>query len=180
MGSGRLKRRSEPHCNSNGRSKRRLREEQAAEYEESLRVDREREAEKARKLREEEDVRLAAEEKAQEEARAEDARKAAILAKIEDARNLLEPEPTDEAAGPTVKIALMLPDGRRLKRAFPRSATVAQIYYFVDVEGGASIAGEEYRVVSRMPKKVYEDRDSTFEAEGLQGQCTLLIELIDP
>merc|ERR1712232_480553 len=114
------------------------------------------------------------------EARAEDARKAAILAKIEDARRLLEPEPTDEAAGPAVKIALMLPDGRRLKRAFPGTATVGQIYYFVDVEGGPEIAGEEYRVVSRMPKKAYEDRDATFQAEGLQGQCTLLIELIDP
>eukprot|EP00928_Gymnodinium_smaydae_P087282 TRINITY_DN71560_c0_g1_i1.p1 TRINITY_DN71560_c0_g1~~TRINITY_DN71560_c0_g1_i1.p1 ORF type:complete len:304 (-),score=81.50 TRINITY_DN71560_c0_g1_i1:135-971(-) len=161
----------------------RLRDEQAAEYEESLRIDRERENEKLRRLQEEEEARKKEEERQAQEAKEEEERQQALAARIEEARQRLPPEPeaaAAEAEGGRVVVALRLPDGRRLKRAFLGSHLVGHIYDFVDTEGGEAIASETYRVVETMPRRVFEDRDLTLADAGLQGQCALLIEIIDP
>mmetsp|Transcript_35370 Transcript_35370/g.71444 ORF Transcript_35370/g.71444 Transcript_35370/m.71444 type:complete len:183 (-) Transcript_35370:234-782(-) len=168
------------------RERQRLREEQEAEYEESLRVDRQREAEKALRLKEEEERRQR--EAAEEEARkreaeqlraeaeeAERVRKEKVDAIILDARSQLTPEP---AAGEPnrVQVLIRTPQGARLKRSFLGTDPIGQLYHYVNAEGGEALAGSEYRLVSSMPRAVYEDRESTLEAAGLKGQCALLVE----
>lgn len=176
------------------RQRARLRQEQESEYEESLRIDAEKQIEKekrrqeeeeeARRLAEEEEVkRLEAEKEADEAAEAASAKKRRIEAIIEEARKHLSPEPANDAAG-RVLVVIRTPDGRRLKRAFSASDVVAQLYHFANVAGGEAgdeqaIAGLLYRLVSSMPRHVYEDREATLEAEGLKGQCALLVEIAD-
>uniref|UniRef100_A0A7S1QM33 UBX domain-containing protein n=1 Tax=Alexandrium catenella TaxID=2925 RepID=A0A7S1QM33_ALECA len=171
------------------RERARLRAEQEAEYEESLRVDREREAEKALRQKEEEERRQR--EAAEEEARkreaeqlraeaeeAERVRKEKVEATVADARSQLSPEPG--ASEPSrVQVLIRTPQGARLKRAFIGSDPVGQIYHYVNAEGGEALAGSEYRLVSSMPRAVFDDREATLEAAGLKGQCALLVEIIE-
>jgi len=171
------------------RERARLREEQAAEYEESLRIDREREAERALRQKEEEELkqRQAAEAEAQrreaerlraEAEEAECARRAKAAAAAEAARASLTPEPEPGEPG-RVRVLVRTPQGARLERAFRASDAVGQLYHYVDAEGGESLAGSEYRLVSSMPRVVYEERDATLADTGLKGQCMLLVEVID-
>lgn len=167
----------------------RLREEQEAEYEESLRIDRQREAEKALRLKEEEEQRQR--EAAEEEARkreaeqlraeaeeAERVRKEKADAVALDAREKLSPEPG--AGDPNrVQVLVRTPQGARLKRAFLSSDPIGQVYHYINAEGGEALAGSEYRLVSAMPRAVYEDREATLEAAGLKGQCALLVEIVE-
>lgn len=171
------------------RERAQLREEQEAEYEESLRIDREREAEKALRRKEEEErqQREAAEEEARrreaeqlraEAEEAERARQEKARAAAERARQHLSPEP--EAGEPQrVQVLVRTPQGARLKRAFRAGDAVEQLYHYTDAEGGEAVAGSDYRLVSSMPRVVYEDREATLEAAGLKGQCALLVEVID-
>lgn len=171
------------------RQRARLREEQAAEYEESLRIDREREAEKALRLKEEEEARQheAAEQEAKkreaarkqsEAEEAERVRTAKVLALVEEARQQLMSEPAIDEPN-RVQVLVKAPDGRRLTRAFRAGDPMMQVYHYVNTEGGEVLAGREYRLVSTMPRVVFEDRHATLEAAGLQGKCTLLVEIID-
>lgn len=171
------------------RERRRLIAEQEAEYEESLRIDREREAEKQLRQKEEEERRQreAAEEEAKKreaeklQAEAEEAervRKAKVEAAVEEAHKHLTSEPEAGAPG-RVQVLVRTPQGARLKRAFLGSDTVGLIYHYVNAEGGDALAGADYRLVSSMPRAVYEDREATLEAAGLKGQCALLVELIE-
>uniref|UniRef100_A0A7S4UF83 UBX domain-containing protein n=1 Tax=Alexandrium monilatum TaxID=311494 RepID=A0A7S4UF83_9DINO len=171
------------------RERRRLIAEQEAEYEESLRIDREREAEKALRQKEEEERRQreAAEEEAKKreaeklEAEAEEAervRKARVEAALEEARKHLTPEPEAGVPG-RIQVLVRTPQGARLQRAFLGSDSVGLIYHYVNAEGGEALAGADYRLVSSMPRAVYEDREATLEAAGLKGQCALLVEVIE-
>jgi len=171
------------------RQRQRLRDEQEDEYEESLRIDQQRELEKALRKKEEEEAarraaedeeerRMKAEQDAAEVAAAEAAKKKKTETAIEEARSQLSPE-LEKGTANLVQVMVKLPDGRRLKRGFSASDTVAQIYHFANAEGGEGIAGREFRLVSAMPRSVYEDRESTLEAAGLQGQCALLMESLD-
>lgn len=171
-----------------------LREEQENEYEESLRIDQQRELEKAQKRKEEEEEarRVAAEEEAHREraeteaaeaAEVEAAKKQKIQGIIEEAKKQLSVEPGKEAEG-IVQVMIRMPHGRRVQRAFLTSDVVAQLYHFANVEGGEvedehALAGLLYRLVSSMPRRVYEDRDATLEAEGIKGKCALLVEVLD-
>lgn len=171
------------------RQRARLRDEQAAEYAESLQVDRQREAERALRLKEEEEARRR--EAEEEERRKHEAEKLQLEAEeadrvkqqkvaklMEEARSELRPEPPEGMPG-RVQVLVRAPDGRRLKRAFLASDTISQIYHYTNVEATKVLDGRDFCLVSAMPRCVYEDRSVTLEAAGLQGQCALLIEIID-
>eukprot|EP00406_Dinophysis_acuminata_P005241 CAMPEP_0179219154 /NCGR_PEP_ID=MMETSP0797-20121207/4879_1 /TAXON_ID=47934 /ORGANISM="Dinophysis acuminata, Strain DAEP01" /LENGTH=332 /DNA_ID=CAMNT_0020925597 /DNA_START=93 /DNA_END=1091 /DNA_ORIENTATION=+ len=171
------------------RDRARLRDEQAAEYEESLCIDRQREEERAMRRKEEEEVRRReAEEEERRQREAEELQREAEeadrlreqqIAKLADeAQSELRPEPPQGAPG-RVQVLVRAPDGRRLKRAFLASDAISQIYFFTNLEASEVLAGREYCLVSAMPRRTYEDRDATLESAGLQGQCALLIEIID-
>lgn len=171
------------------RERARLREEQASEYEESLRIDQQREYEKAlrkkeaeeaarQKAEEEEARRLKEEKEASEAAAAEAARKQRAETAATEARAQLVPEPARGEAG-RVEVMVKVPDGRRLKRAFLASEPVARLYHFANAEAGEGLAGRSFRLVSSMPRRVYEDKGATLESEGIKGQCALLVEITD-
>jgi len=166
-----------------------LREEQAAEYEESLRIDREREAGKALRQKEEEEAsriqaaeeegkRREAEQRRQEAEAAEKAKKAKIDARVQQASEQLLPEPPAEEPG-RVDVLIKAPDGRRLTRAFRAKDPLLQVYHYVNVHACEALAGQEFRLVSTMPRAVYEDASVTLEDSGLKGRCALLVEVLD-
>lgn len=167
-----------------------LREDQAREYEESLAIDRQRqeekqrrEAEEERKRREAEDAeerRLREEEEAKMKAKEEvDNLRARTMALIDKARSRLSEEPPADEAG-RVNVRVRTPDGKALKRAFRSTDPVGQVYDFIISEGGEDLACQDFRVIATMPRAVYEDRNSTLSDAGLQGQCALLVEIIEP
>lgn len=159
------------------RERARLLEEQQAEYEESLRIDQQREAERQCRLKEEAEAQRLEEEKAAKEAEAAAETQARIARLLKQAEEKLLPEPAEDAPD-RIKVALKTPDGRRLQRTFSKHNEVSQIYYFVDLELGEGLFAQGYRLVSAMPRHVYEDRGVTLQEAGLQG-LTLLIEPID-
>jgi len=159
------------------RARARLRDEQAQEYEESLRIDQQREAEKACRQKEEEEKRRVEQEEAAKAEEEERMKREKIATLMEEARQRLNPEPADGESG-RLQVLVRLPDGRRLKRAFLSTDCVSQIYDYVNVEGGA-LGGQEYRLVSAIPRVLYEDQSLTLASVGLQGQCALLVEVID-
>jgi len=167
------------------RDRAQLREEQSLEYEESLRVDRERvrkQKEEEQKRRDEEEVRDR-EEKEQAEAIAkaeeqEKARIARVAVLVEEARGKLREEPPQEEPG-RVTIRIRIPEGRALKRSFRSSDTVDQLYIYTIVEGG-DLASENFRLISTMPRNVYDDREAMLQDVGLHGPCALLVEIIEP
>jgi len=160
----------------------RLREEQHAEYEESLRIDREKAVEKAlREKEEEEQRRREAEEQRSRELEAEAELKAKhdkVSSILEEAQNMLPPEPPESENG-KLQVLIRTPDGRRLKRAFSVENTIGQVYAFANVEGGEVLASREYILVANMPRRTYEDRSASLKEAGLQGQCALLVEFLD-
>eukprot|EP00435_Cladocopium_sp_Y103_P043680 s259_g12.t1 len=91
----------------------RLREEQQAEYEESLRIDRERAAEKALRQKEEEErQRQESEElesKVKQAEAEEQAKKEKMTQILQEAQQMLPPEPADVPAEPAIRSAVMPP-----------------------------------------------------------------------
>lgn len=160
------------------RERQRLIEEQHAEYQESLLIDRQREEERRRKQTEDEELQRKEEEEAAQAEEAEKQRQASIKARIDEARERLQPEPDAAEAG-RVLVQLVVPDGRRLRRGFRPADQVSQLYDFADADGGEDVASHDYRLVSRMPRQVFEDREATLEASQLKGQCALLVEVLD-
>lgn len=167
----------------------RLLNEQAAEYEESLRIDQQRELEKAikrkeeeeearKKAQEEEEEHQKAEAEARELAAAEEAERNRIQEIINEACKLLSPEP-EKGGSARVDVMIKLPDGRKLKRTFLPSESVVQLYHFANAKGGEAVAGRKYKLVSAMPRCTYEDRGITLESVGLNGQCALMVECTD-
>eukprot|EP00930_Biecheleria_cincta_P003046 TRINITY_DN103987_c0_g1_i1.p1 TRINITY_DN103987_c0_g1~~TRINITY_DN103987_c0_g1_i1.p1 ORF type:complete len:283 (+),score=78.89 TRINITY_DN103987_c0_g1_i1:25-849(+) len=160
----------------------RLRDEQHAEYEESLRIDRERAAEKAlREKEEEEQKRREAEEQRSREMQAEAELKAKedrVSKILDEAQQMLPPEPPESEDG-RLQVLIRTPDGRRLKRAFSLQNSIGQVYAFANVEGGEVLASRDYMLVANMPRRTYEDRSASLKEAGLQGQCALLVEFLD-
>jgi hypothetical protein len=167
----------------------RLRLEQATEYEESLRIDQQRELERMlKKKEEEEESRKAAEEeeakrqeslfKRAEALAAEKALQAMVAAIVEEAQSRLSPEPAKDEPNCTV-VQVRIPDGRRLRRSFRAADAVQQLYDFALSEGGEALGAQAFRLVSAMPRTIYEDRSITLAEANLQGQCALLVEIIE-
>lgn len=157
--------------------RRSLIESQEAEYNESLIIDAQREAEKKRQQQEEEDARRKEEEDLAQAKQAEEDRQKAVLALIDDARARLPAEPAADAAG-RMRISVSIPDGRRLTRSFLAADTVAQIHDYAIVEGGETLASQQFRLFSRPPRVVYDDMTVTLEAAKLQGM-SIFVEIIE-
>lgn len=168
---------------------RELRDEQTREYEESLRIDREKQKklrEDEQKRQEEERTRQEAEDfkfkqeadaKAKEKDAVEELR-ARITTLMEEARMRLSEEPAAEEPDRVI-VRIRTPEGKALKRAFRATDEVNQVYDYTVVEGGEVLASQAFRLISTMPRCVYEERAKTLQAAGLQGQCALLVEIIE-
>lgn len=167
-----------------------LRESQTREYEESLAIDRQRQEERRQREQQEEQRVREAEEAEERRCReekeavmrakeAEDAFKARISNIIEEARGRLLEEPTTDEPGRVV-VRVRTPEGKALKRAFRSADLISQVYDFTLSEGGEDLASQEFRLIATMPRAVYENRNETLDAAGLQGQCALLVEIIEP
>lgn len=164
-----------------------LREEQDSAYERSLAQDRER----ARLKREAEAA--AAE---QEKRQLEQAAAAAHLAEKRKqwrqwrAKSVL-PEPSS-ASKDVVRIALKMPEAARIMRIFPADAGIEELYAFVDcyelIKDGAEVEhvlkpeGYEhkfdFRLVSTLPRVVYEPEEGGTIAERVGKSGNLIIEPI--
>ncbi|CAK0803710.1 unnamed protein product, partial [Prorocentrum cordatum] len=135
------------------RQRRLLREQQAAELEESLRIDRE----PAPPL--------------------PSAAPSAAAAAPAPARPL-PPEPAASEPG-RLEVLVRLPDGRRLRRGFRQQDLIGALYDFIECESGGALAVGSYQLVSTMPRRVFSDRGVTLAAAGLAGSCALLVEATD-
>jgi FAS-associated factor 2 len=166
---------------------RNLRNEQDSAYERSLAMDRER----ARKKNEEAAAAAAAEKRAQEEAEA--------ALRLEEQKTqwrawratMIRPEPPASDKQVT-RVALMMPQesgAGRVVRRFAQDAPMEELYAFVDcygnitgdVEGDASKPkGYEhnftFRIVSTLPKEVYECSDTVTIGETIGKSGTLIVE----
>mmetsp|Transcript_29748 Transcript_29748/g.64365 ORF Transcript_29748/g.64365 Transcript_29748/m.64365 type:complete len:304 (-) Transcript_29748:79-990(-) len=159
------------------RQRQSLRQEQEAELQESILMDQMREQQ-----RREEERQQAAAQEASEAARAEEERlkaeeEARKAAELEAKKNALPAEPDASEPG---RLALMIrmPGGQRLQRAFRKTESVGVIYDYVDLTAHDSLGGQKYRLVSTLPRKVFEAREETLEAAGIQNQFVLMVELI--
>jgi hypothetical protein len=161
------------------RQRRRLRDEQVAEYEESLLIDRQREEEREKQLREEEERRQREEMIIVQEKEQERLKQASLAQLVEQARQrlLASPEPSPEASPVTIQVHL--PDGRRPRRAYLETEPFGRVYDFVDVEGAEALVVQPYRLVTARPRVVYENRDASLAEMGLKGRCALLVEVMD-
>lgn len=145
-----------------------LRDQQEQELQESLLMDQMREQEEKRKRQEEEEQRAV---EASRVASEEESRRKAF----EEKSARLPPEPVSTEPG-KIDIQVRAPDGRRLRRCFRGTDLVGHVYDYLDIEGGESFTGSQYRLIATMPRRAFEDREMTLAAAGLQGQCALLIE----
>eukprot|EP01137_Pigoraptor_chileana_P010880 Opistho-2@60994 len=139
----------------------RIREEQDEAYLESLRQDQEKEQRRIRELerqREEEEAARSLELRAQQ-----DKEERARQRKLKLAR--LPAEPTDDTLA--ARILVKLPNGARLDRKFPKTATVQDVYDYVD---GNEIGVDRFILMTNYPRMVLQDMGKTLEAAGvLQG-----------
>lgn len=153
---------------------RHLMQEQDREFEESLAMDQVREQQE-REAREEQQRR---EEEARAQAALEERRRVeeetAIAKALEEKRLRLPGEPPAGTDG-RVSLLFRLPSGQRKQRAFLASDTVACLYDFVEVED-EEMARSSYRLVSQAPRRVYEAREQTLEAAGVENQTVILAE----
>lgn len=180
------------------RADRELRNEQNSAYERSLARDRER----ARQRREAEEAAARA---AEEERRAaEDAALAVKRAKAwildQRRRDRLPAEPG--AQDPAARVQLRFPSGDRVVRRFAKGTTMEEVYRWVECcpERHASEEGEEdsemddeevkrlvrgynhvygFKLVSPMPRKVFEVGSKSVEDVGLWPSANLIVEEID-
>lgn len=151
------------------RRRQELREQQEQELAESVLMDQMREQQE-REAREAD----AAAQQAAEQSRLEAERKAREDLQAKKARLPEEPPAADPSR---VAIMIRLPNGQRLQRAFRSSEVVGTIYDFVDLQN-EDLAGQQYQLVSTMPRKAYQDRRPTLQEAGIQNQFVLLVELL--
>lgn len=168
---------------------RRLREEQNAEYEQSLAADREREAkrqqqqqleEQERYEREEAERRARAEEQAEQQRIADTA--LCISRRREEKRSSLPAEPEANASSsgtdptPTAMVRLRLPDGGSTQRRFLATHRMHHLFDFVDSLESTSYL--KYNLVSSYPRKIFarEEADLTLEEAGLAPQAALFVQ----
>eukprot|EP00898_Chlorokybus_atmophyticus_P007586 jgi/Chlat1/7829/Chrsp66S07281 len=161
---------------------RRLREEQDAAYHASLEVDRARERERLEaeaRVRAEVEAQAAAEARAKAEVEAAQEqgrlREQAREERRRKALASLPPEPEKGTAG-TSELLIRLPDGQRVSRRFPASATVQTVYDFVDSLDFVKV--DDYSLATNFPRKVYgpETRAQTLQHSGLHPQAMLFLQ----
>jgi len=147
-----------------------LREQQEAELQESVLMDQMREQEDKRRRVEEEQLRVMEAERVaeQETKRAQD---------LDAKRKRVPAEPPSDEPG-RVDLRIRAPDGRNVRRAFRSTDLLDQVYAYIEVEGllGEDAANQSFRLISNMPRTLYEDREQSLSAAGLKGQFSLLIE----
>lgn len=152
------------------RQRQNLRQQQEAELAESILMDQMREQQE--KARVEQEREMAAAIQAAEQERVEQEQRA--KAELEAKRTRLPAEPP---AGEPGRLMLMfkLPSGS-LKRAFRSTETVGLLYDYVDTHWEEAV-GQKYKLVSRMPRQEFEDRQKTLADAGIQNQFVLIVEV---
>lgn len=160
-----------------GRQRASLREEQEQELQESILMDQMREENEKKRLLEEQQLERLEAERLEQQARQTEAEESRKKADEEQKRARITDEPP---AGEPGRLDFMIrsPDGKRIRRAFRGTETVGQVYDYIDVECGEAVAGISYRLVTTMPRQVYEDRSLTLADAGFKGQCALMIEAV--
>lgn len=168
---------------------RNLRQEQDSAYERSLAQDRER----ARIRREEQEAQERAEREAREAAEAAENKKQKAQQWRKWRTQSLPPEPEgDSKEG--VRISIRMPSGNRVIRKFRADADLDELYAFVDCYDVISEgAGQEtdveeptgyehsfaFRLVSPMPRTVYEVKDGGTVGSTIGKGANLIVETID-
>lgn len=97
----------------------------------------------------------------------------------------LGPEETDaqntgQAAPERIEILFRLPSGKRVKREFSASDVVASLYDFVETHAASEPEirnGQQYRLISSHPRRVYTDKQVALLEAGLEHQLVLNVEL---
>ncbi|KAF3929601.1 hypothetical protein ABW19_dt0209156 [Dactylella cylindrospora] len=159
-----------------------IRDEQNRAYEASLARD----AERARQRRAEEAARAKAEQEEKERQQAIELQEMKVLAWRRWRARGVKPEP--EVSTPSARISLALLDGSRVVRRFALDDSVEDVYAFVEcggVEPGSEAAppekyehSYEFRLVTRMPRHVYEpDRGKTI-MESFGRSAALIVEAL--
>lgn len=166
---------------------RNLRQEQDSAYERSLAQDRER----ARRKREEQEAQERAEREAREVAEAAENRKRKIEQWRKWRAQSLPPEPGAQVKD-AVRISIRLPSGNRVIRRFGAEAELEELYSFIDcydlLQDGVGEGVDEpmeyehtfpFRLVSPMPRKVYELKDGGTVGGTVGKGANLIVEPID-
>lgn len=147
-----------------------LREQQDADYHESLRADQLKEEALARQRQQEE----LAQQEAEEAARRLQQSLALKEASLPD-------EPSPEADD-TVQLVIRLPEGGKLKRRFRTSHQLQSVFDFVDVFAGQTVGIEpgKYNLVSQFPRRVFKsgERQSLLDANLVHKNEALFLELL--
>lgn len=164
-------------------SARNLREQQNSAYERSLAADRER----ARQKREAEERRVVEEKAALAAAEAASRYEENLRRWRRWRASRIAPEPAD--GKDAVRISLRMPDGERIVRRFDISMGVEEVYAFVEcygVEGDGH--GKEphgfkheygFRLVSPMPREVFDVADRATIGGRLGRSANLIVERLD-
>ena len=169
-----------------------LRAEQDSAYERSLAQDRER----ARLRREEEEASRRVEQEAQEQARLAERRKRDVEQWKQWRARSLPDEPGQEVKD-AIRVSIRMPTGERVIRKFRADADIEELYAFVDcyeviksaeadTEDEKSVGeptGYEhkyaFRLVSPMPRKVYELKNGGSIGERVGKGANLIVEPIN-
>jgi len=160
-----------------------LREQQNAEYEQSLAADREREArreeerrkaEAEQRAREEEEARQQAAQQAEEKRKADKVN--TIQRRREEKRASLPPEATPGQGVATALVRVRLPDGANTQRCFQADHLVQHVFDLVDSLDSTTFLS--YNLSSNYPRKVFTQADGhvTLEAAGLTPNATLFVQ----
>lgn len=157
-----------------------LRNSQEMELKESELMDQMREEEQTRRRVEEQQLHKMEADRLTAESQKTEADERQKKEQEETKKARIPPEPPAGEAG-RADCMFRLPDGKRLRRAFRGTDTVAQVYDYVDVEAAEAVASiPQYRLVSNMPRQIYDDRGLTLTDAGLKGQCALILEVVQP
>lgn len=175
---------------SEQQAERNLRQEQDSAYERSLAQDRER----TRRRREEEQARLLAEQQAQKAAE-EEQRHREMKESWKLWRKAQLPGEPDESVKGIVRLSIRMPNGERLVRKFAPSASIDDLYAFVECHDVSDASMEKndissppsgykhdykFRLVSPMPRDVLEpDSRGTISSRVGRGGNLIVEELDD-
>jgi hypothetical protein len=155
-----------------------LREEQENELKESILMDQMREEEQKRRRIEEQQLQRLEAERLEEENRKKEADEEAKRKAEELKRSRIPAEPPAGEPG-RVDFMIRLPNGKRMRRAFRGTDKLEQVYDYVDIEAAEALTTiVQYRLVTTMPRQVFEDRSLSLAEAGLKGQCALNVEAI--
>jgi len=158
------------------RERQSLREQQDAELLESMMMDNMREQEQQRIRAEEEEMQRVAEQSRleDEQKQREQEQRAAADLEMKRARLTTEP-PAGESVDSYSCCDCQMGRGCSV---LSTSEAINTIYDFVDIQQLEELAGQQYRLVSTMPRKAYEDREQTLADAGIQNQFVLVVEVL--